>query len=174
MSNLSINDFTHLVIVRSSKETSNALADPKVREKDHRDIQSQVDEYLRRGGSINVVDSTASTGVHQVSKLTNPESAAVDRAVKNLRAAFGDDLDIRQDMHSGKYKVFYKGQQLGNMKTSLSKAEAAIRCEGLRDKNNMKLMPKKDAIQKYQKREQENKKRIARKSINTLMHGANL
>ena len=49
MSNLSINDFTHLVIVRSSKETSNALADPKAREKDHRDIQSQVDEYLRRG-----------------------------------------------------------------------------------------------------------------------------
>lgn len=137
MSNLSINDFTHLVIVRSSKETSNALADPKAREKDHRDIQSQVDEYLRRGGSINVVDSTASTGVHQVSKLTNPESAAVDRAVKNLRAAFGDDLDIRQDMHSGKYRAFYKGQQLGNMKTSLSKAEAAIRCEGLRDKNNI-------------------------------------
>lgn len=122
MSNLSINEFTHLVIVRSSKETSNALSDPKVREKDHRDIQSQVDEYLRSGGSINVVDSTAS---------------AVDRAVKNLRAAFGDDLDIRQDMHSGKYKAFYRGQQLGNMKTSLSKAEAAIRCEGSRDKNNI-------------------------------------
>ena len=122
MSNLSINEFTHLVIVRSSKETSNALSDPKVREKDHRDIQSQVDEYLRSGGSINVVDSTA---------------IAVDRAVKNLRAAFGDDLDIRQDMHSGKYKAFYRGQQLGNMKTSLSKAEAAIRCEGSRDKNNI-------------------------------------
>ena len=52
MSNLSINDFTHLVIVRSSKETSNALADPKVREKDHRDIQSQVDEYLRSGEAL--------------------------------------------------------------------------------------------------------------------------
>ncbi len=137
MSNLSINDFTHLVIVRSSKETSNALADPKVREKEHADIQSQVDEFIRLGGSINVVDSTASTGVHQVSKLTNPESSAVERAVRNLRATFCNDLDIKQDMHSGKYKAFYKGQQLGNMKTSLSKAEAAIRCEGLRDKNNI-------------------------------------
>ena len=135
---LNINEFTHLVIVRSGQMTSNALADHRQREAEHERIEREVDEYLRRGGSINIVESADNTGRHQLSKLTNPESDVVTKAVKNLRSAFGNNLDIKQDMESGKYKAFYKGEQLGNMKTSLSKAETAIRCEAIKSRNNLK------------------------------------
>ncbi len=136
---LSSHDFKAIYINRKSQETSNALADSKTRENDHREMQAQIDAFLKRGGSIDVIETGHGSGKTNLSPLTKTHANPVlVNAINNLRSAFGNNLDIQQDMESGKYKAFYKGAELGNMKTSLSKAETAIRCEALRDRNELK------------------------------------
>jgi hypothetical protein len=102
-------------------------------------MQAQIDAFLKLGGKVDVIDSGHGSGKTNLSPLTQQQiNPVLTNAINNLRSAFGNNLDIQQDMESGKYKAFYKGEQLGNMKTSLSKAEAAIRCEALRDRNELK------------------------------------
>lgn len=136
---LSETDFISIYNIRKGMETSNALADSKTREKDHNCIQSQIDSFLKKGGKVDVIETGHGSGKTNLSPLTKTHANPVlANAIKNLRSAFGNNLDIQQDMESGKYKAFYKGEQLGNMRTSLSKAETAIRCEALRDRNELK------------------------------------
>lgn len=136
---LSATDFISIYNIRKGMETSNALAASKTRDKDHNCIQSQVDAFLKRGGKVDIIENGHGSGKTDISPLTQQQiNPVLANAIKNLRSAFGNNLDIQQDMESGKYKAYYKGEQLGNMKTSLSKAEAAIRCEALRDRNELK------------------------------------
>ncbi|QGM92414.1 hypothetical protein GIR35_15070 [Enterococcus faecalis] len=88
---------------------------------------------------VDIIENGHGSGKTDISPLTQQQiNPVLANAIKNLRSAFGNNLDIQQDMESGKYKAYYKGEQLGNMKTSLSKAEAAIRCEALRVRNELK------------------------------------
>lgn len=136
---LSSHDFKSIYINRKSQETSNALADSKTRENDRKSIQADIDAFLKRGGNIDVIQNGHGSGKANFSPLTQHKiNRVLVNAIKNLRASFGNELDIHQDMESGKYKAIYKGEQLGAMKPSLSKAEAAIRCKGIRDRNNTK------------------------------------
>lgn len=124
---LSATDFISIYNIRKGMETSNALAASKTRDKDHNCIQSQVDAFLKRGGKVDIIENGHGSGKTDISPLTQQQiNPVLANAIKNLRSAFGNNLDIQQDMESGKYKAYYKGEQLGNMKTSLSKAEAAI------------------------------------------------
>lgn len=136
---LSATDFISIYNIRKGMETSNALAASKTREKEHNDISKQVEEFLKLGRNIDVIENGHGSGKTNLSPLTQQQiNPVLANAIKNLRSAFGNNLDIKQDMESGKYKAYYKGEQLGNMKTSLSKAETAIRCEALRDRNELK------------------------------------
>lgn len=137
---LSSHDFKAIYINRKSQETTNALADHKARLKDHNDIQSQVDAFLKSGGHIDVIETGHGSGKANLSPLTQAKvNPVLVNAIQNLRASFGKDLDIHQDMESGKYKAIYKGAQIGGMKTSLSKAETAIRCKAIKSRNNLNL-----------------------------------
>ena len=131
---LTITDFTHLVIVRSSQQTANALTDHRLREDEHKTIDQQVQEFLKRGGKINEITPSKNVSTPAfVPNLTSPEHTFLHNALKNLRGMFGNELDIRP-MPNGKFLAYYKGQQVGKNHPSISKAEAAIRCLALKDK----------------------------------------
>lgn len=172
---LTITEFTHLVIVRSSQQTANALADHKLRESEHKTIEQQVQEFLKRGGNIEVVQpaGNVSTPMH-ISPMSQPDNEFLRIAVQNLRSSFGNNLDILIDQATGKYKAIYKGQQLGALKQTLSKAKAAIRCEGVKDRNNIKQSTMEATIAKYKNLEEQNKKKRKCKSMKALMRGVEL
>lgn len=172
---LIITEFTHLVIVRSSQHTQNALADHRLRESEHNTIEQQVQEFLKRGGNIEVVQpaGNVSTPMH-ISPMSQPDNEFLRIAVQNLRSSFGNNLDILIDQPTGKYKAIYKGQQLGALKQTLSKAKAAIRCEGVKDRNNIKQSTMEATIKKYKDKEKKTKPRATRKSIKALMYGVEL
>lgn len=135
---LSSHDFKAIYINRKSQEASNALADSKTREKDHNDISKQVEEFLKLGRNIDVIETGHGSGKTDISPLTKPINQVLNIAIKNLKTTFGNDLDITQDMQTGKYKAIYKGKQIGGTKPSMSAAEKAIRLQGLKDQSNAK------------------------------------
>lgn len=135
---LSATDFISIYNIRKGMETSNALAASKTRDKDHKEMQAQIDAFLKRGGNIDVIENGHGSGKTNLSPLTKPVNEVLVNAIKNLKASFGNDLNITQDMASGKYKAVYKGKQLGTMKPSMSAAETAIRLHGLKDQSNAK------------------------------------
>lgn len=131
---LTITEFTHLVIVRSSQQTANALTDHKLRESEHKTIEQQVEEFLKRGGVIDEIKPAKNVSTPAfVPNLTSPEYVFLQNALKNLKGMFGNELDIKP-MPNGKFLAYYKGQQVGKNHPSISKAEAAIRCLALKDK----------------------------------------
>lgn len=135
---LSATDFISIYNIRKGTETSNALAASKTREKDHNDISKQVEEFLKLGRNIDVIENGRGSGKTDISPLTKPINQVLKIAIKNLKTTFGNDLDITQDMQTGKYKAIYKGKQIGGTKPSMSAAESAIRLHGLKDQSNAK------------------------------------
>lgn len=135
---LSATDFISIYNIRKGMETSNALADSKTREKDHNDISKQVEEFLKLGRNIDVIENGRGSGKTDISPLTKPINQVLKIAIKNLKTTFGNDLDITQDMQTGKCKAIYKGKQIGGTKPSMSAAESAIRLHGLKDQSNAK------------------------------------
>lgn len=69
---LSSHDFKCIYINRKRQETTNAMADHKAREKDHNDIKSQVDDFLKSGGNIDVIQTGHRSGKTDISPLTKP------------------------------------------------------------------------------------------------------
>lgn len=135
---LSATDFISIYNIRKGMETSNALAASKTREKEHNDISKQVEEFLKLGRNIDVIENGRGSGKTDISPLTKPINQVLKIAIKNLKTTFGNDLDITQDMQTGKYKAIYKGKQIGGTKPSMSAAESAIRLHGLKDQSNAK------------------------------------
>ena len=144
---LTSHDFKCIYINRKSQETSNALADSKTREKDHNCIRSQVDAFLKRGGKVDIIENGQGSGKTDISPLTKPINQVLKIAIKNLKTTFGNDLDITQDMQTGKYKAIYKGKQIGGTKPSMSAAESAIRLQGLKDQSIAKAVARNERKQ---------------------------
>lgn len=140
---LTITEFTHLVIVRSSQQTANALTDHRLRESEHKTIEQQVQEFLKRGGNIEVVQpaGNVSTPMH-VSPMAQADNEYLRNTVSNLRSSCGNNLDIKPCPETGKYKAIYKGEQIGKLKKSVSQAQAAIRCAWLKERSNGKTVAK--------------------------------
>lgn len=127
-------EFSHQVFYQSKEQTSNALVNPAVRDIEHKTIEQQVQEFLKRGGVIDEIKPAKNVSTHAfVPNLTSPEYVFLQNALKNLKSMFGNELDIKP-MPNGKFLAYYKGQQVGKNHPSISKAEAAIRCLALKDK----------------------------------------
>lgn len=131
---LTSHDFKAIYINRKSQETANALADSKTRESEHKTIEQQVQEFLKRGGKINEITPAKNVSTPAfVPNLTGPEHIFLQNVLKNLKGMFGNELDIKP-MPNNKFLAYYKGKQVGKNHPSISKAEAAIRCLALKDK----------------------------------------
>lgn len=125
---LSYNDFTS-IIVRRSAETQHALSDHKARDADRMAIEKQIAEFQKRGRKIDVLPPNIKTHL---------PPAVVDElevAIKNLKASFGKNLNIRP--HGVKFKSFYLGQELGEH-TTIKKAAAAIKRHAIKHRNDKK------------------------------------
>ncbi len=131
---LTSHDFKAIYINRKSQETANALADHKTRESEHKTIEQQVQEFLKRGGKINEITPAKNVSTPAfVPNLTSHEYVFLQNVLKNLKGMFGNELDIKP-MPNNKFIAYYKGKQVGKNHPSISKAEAAIRCLAIKDK----------------------------------------
>ena len=120
---LSSHDFKAIYINRKSQETTNALADHKARLKDHNDIQSQVDAFLKSGGKIDycIPSVNASTATY-ATDITLKDRAYIETSLSALKASFGNNMSIGVDRETGQYKAFYKDNQVGTTHKSASSA----------------------------------------------------
>lgn len=140
---LSSHDFKAIYSNRKSQETTNALADHKTRENEHKTIEQQVQEFIKRGGKIEegLPSKNVSTAMH-VSTMAQSDNEYLRNTVANLRGSCGNNLDIKPCPETGKYKAIYKGEQIGKLKKSVSQAQSAIRCAWLKERSNSKTVAK--------------------------------
>lgn len=135
---LSQNEF-NVLIVRRGQETNHAIADHKAREEERARIAKQVEDFLKRGGKMEVLPPAGhSTAPTYISSMSSAELNFLEVTVSNLRSSFGKQISIRQDPQSGMFKAFYHGEQLGEMHKTVTAAEKAIKNRGIKDRQKAK------------------------------------
>lgn len=145
---LNITDFTHLVIVRSGQMTSNALADHRQREADHRRIELETAAFLKAGGKIGVCQPSVNASTATYATDIDPKDRAyIESSLTDLKASFGNNMSISICRETGQYKAFYKGEKVGTTHKSASKAVTALRRFALKYVSNAKRLQKNERKQ---------------------------